>query len=172
MVEWFFNLQENIKRWADMAYASAQFGKIVSRLKLIFMSLLLSACSPQLSDEDIKQAKSLIMSNALCETMVKYRVGTVFLLARNGEYHRELANKIGDAIDFDVKALRNDLDLAFGDDLNDLFRSKSKDEYDLAVMEMFSDIQENIIMTRFGYSYPDCNMVMSMSESFITKNKI
>lgn len=139
---------------------------------VVVMAAFTVACSPALDENEMKKAKSLTMSNILCEALVNYRVGQVLLLARDGRHHKELAETIGNKTDLDVQDTRQKMDMALGEDLNELFNSRSKDEYEVVVMNMFSEMQENIIKNKFGYSYPDCDMVISMSEAFIDQNNL
>lgn len=139
---------------------------------VVAMTAFTVACSPTLDENEMKKAKSLAMSNIICESLVNYRVGQVLLLARDGKHHKELGETIGNETDLDVQDTRQKMDMAFGEDLNKLFNSKSKDEYEVVVMDLFSYTQENIIKMEFGYSYPDCDMVISMSEAFIDQNNL
>lgn len=139
---------------------------------VVVMAALTVACSPTLGENEMKKAKSLTMSNILCEALVNYRVGQVLLLARDGGHHKELAETIGNETDLDVQDTRRKMDMALGEDLSELFNSQSKDEYEVVVMNMFSEMQENIIKKKFGYSYPDCDMVISMSEAFVDQNNL
>ena len=147
-----------------------QKSKCVAAMVIATTSFLV-ACAPSLEGNDVNKAKSLAMSNMLCEALVNYRVGQVLLSARDGAHHKNLAEIIGEAVGLDISDTRKKLDVALGEDLSELFNSRSKDEYEVVVMNMFSEIQEGN-MQKYGYSYPDCDMVISMSEAFIDQNSL
>lgn len=136
-----------------------------------FLCMILAACSPgdnkpDLSERDVNQASALLRSNVMCEFLVKYRIGSVRLLAREGEYHHQLGNVIAGAINFEIDQFRSDLDLAFSEDMNDILSSKSGGKYE-EIMERDFRALQNILKKDYGFSYPDCDMVISMSEAFI-----
>lgn len=138
---------------------------------ILFLSLTLAACSPgggkpDLSERDVDQASALLRSNVMCELLVNYRIGSVRLLARDGEYHHKLGNVIAGAISFEIDQFRSDVDSAFSEDMNDILSSKHGDKYE-EIMERDFRALQNILKEDFGFSYPDCDMVISMSEAFI-----
>lgn len=138
---------------------------------ILFLSLTLAACSPgdgkpDLSERDVDQASALLRSNVMCSLLVNYRVGSVRLLARDGQHHHQLGNVIADAIQFEIDQFRRDMDLALSADMNDILSSKYSDKYEEIVEREFHKVQ-GYLKEEYGFSYPDCDMVISMSEAFI-----
>lgn len=138
---------------------------------ILVLGMTSVACSPgdekpDLSEQDVNQASALFRSNVLCEMLVKYRVGSLRLMARDGQYHHQLGNIIADAINIKIELFRRDADSAFSSDLNDILGSRHGERYEEVTERLYRDLQGDM-RNQYGFSYPDCDMVISMSEAFI-----
>lgn len=139
-----------------------------NRILVVGLFLLVAGCGPKLAGEDEDVAQSLIIANMVCQNFANYKVGVQSLRVRPGMLHRELAKRIADhlAYEYDVDKESEALIATLREDLEELFNSEQGKDYEAFVESIFrtSQIHSKEI---FGYSYPDCQMVSSMSQTFI-----
>ena len=143
-----------------------QIGLCVLTTAIVF----LVGCSPSFKGEDLNRAKALIKTNMLCSIMVKYRVGQVSVLAMDSEKHDRLVARLqASSDDYLVGDFRGRLDTAFFDDLEKVFKRSDSDTYEGYVAEIYDKLQAGM-QENHGYSYPDCDVAIAMSESLLEKN--
>lgn len=137
----------------------------------LFLSFsILSGCSPDFEGEDLKRAQALIKTNMICSTMVKYHVGQLSVLALDGDRHDELIARLQSLTDgYLTNDFRERLDEAMSDDLETLFKLSDSESYEVYIKKLYLDIQRKL-QEQKGYSYPDCDMAIAMSESLIEGN--
>jgi len=134
-----------------------------------FLLIILTGCSKSLEGEDLKKATVLYDTNVMCSILVKYRVGQVSLLALNGDKHDQLAEKLRSiGADHRNDDFRQRLDEALEDDLERIFAQFEKHEHERIVTGIYEDSQDGYLK-KHGYSYPDCDMAIAMSEALIER---
>lgn len=140
-------------------------------LSALFLSFaILAGCSPDFEGEDLKRAQALIKTNMLCSIMVKYHVGQLSVLALDGERHDKLVARLQALTDdYLTGDFRKKLDEALSDDLEKLFKLSDSEAYEGYIEKLYLKIQRQL-QEQKGYSYPDCDMAIAMSESLLEGN--
>lgn len=142
----------------------------IKSLVLFFFLVGVLGCSPNFEGSDADKAKALIDTNVFCSILVKYRVGQVSVLALNGEKHDRLAKRLWRSVtDYRLDHFRQRLDESVNKDLENIFSDSRSEAYEAHVADMYQQIQQ-VLKEKWGYSYPDCDMAIAMSESLLESN--